>query len=489
MIDQDRDRADWVQFAAAITIGFAANPNLVKINLEAIRDRADRLLALTKQRWSNPASDTEDFRASIRRDRREPDDGYRWLNVGETLQPTDEYQFRNRHMTTSVWLPAFSAAYQTLVDMQYVYRRRIDSEPAENMPPAAEVNSESDEAPEPGYRWLEPGEVLQVGDEVWVQTKWLPTEFPNMPVPGGEHEYRRRIDPDLQPSSNTGQLPASNNHDRVRAAAIALYEAGLWVSEAVESPRAELMWQELRDALGLEEGHATDCGAAAPKNESESNSYDPLKKALADGLRDLGLTIDTVVIGAQPSSNTGQLSFSVTAKQLNAAAMVLYDAGMDAIADQVAARARDMENNSATERAAEEPKNDAEPLSQESEIKDPVIHPHHRLLLPGEPLRDGDEFWDDQNDVWTPITDLKAMLLHVPHNSVYRRLVNPAPNFVPLVELLARCKKLHDDRTALTLALQKSLNYIPLPGEAERLAEGVIMIGDTLRKHGSLRPD
>jgi hypothetical protein len=52
----NRDRETWERFAAAIVAGVCANPAIPKIYFDGVRDEADRLLALTKQRWPDELS-------------------------------------------------------------------------------------------------------------------------------------------------------------------------------------------------------------------------------------------------------------------------------------------------------------------------------------------------------------------------------------------------------------------------------------------------
>jgi hypothetical protein len=63
-----------------------------------------------------------------------------------------------------------------------------------------------------------------------------------------------------------------DDDDRLRAAALALYEAGVWSSPNVPVDRAAAMWGQLRDALGLEQGHATERGVGAESREAEASS-------------------------------------------------------------------------------------------------------------------------------------------------------------------------------------------------------------------------
>jgi hypothetical protein len=58
--------------------------------------------------------------------------------------------------------------------------------------------------------------------------------------------------------TNERSVASSGSHgDAVRSAALALYEAGRWVSADVPRDKADAMWATLRDALGLRPGHAT----------------------------------------------------------------------------------------------------------------------------------------------------------------------------------------------------------------------------------------
>jgi hypothetical protein len=61
------------------------------------------------------------------------------------------------------------------------------------------------------------------------------------------------------PQDGKAMSPASagSHGDAVRAAALALYEVGRWVSVDVPREKADAMWATLRDALGLRPGHAT----------------------------------------------------------------------------------------------------------------------------------------------------------------------------------------------------------------------------------------
>jgi hypothetical protein len=58
--------------------------------------------------------------------------------------------------------------------------------------------------------------------------------------------------------TNERSVASTGSHgDAVRAAALALYEVGRWVSVDVPREKADAMWATLRDALGLRPGHAT----------------------------------------------------------------------------------------------------------------------------------------------------------------------------------------------------------------------------------------
>ena len=61
----------------------------------------------------------------------------------------------------------------------------------------------------------------------------------------------------LPSNENTNEMSAGSHGDAVRAAALALYEVGRWVSADVPRDKADAMWATLRDALGLRPGHAT----------------------------------------------------------------------------------------------------------------------------------------------------------------------------------------------------------------------------------------
>ena len=81
--------------------------------------------------------------------------------------------------------------------------------------------------------------------------------------------------------TNEPSLASAGSHgDAVRSAALALYEAGRWVSADVPRDKADAMWATLRDALGLWPGHATargvDGGGTAPTltdEEREALTY------------------------------------------------------------------------------------------------------------------------------------------------------------------------------------------------------------------------
>jgi hypothetical protein len=61
--------------------------------------------------------------------------------------------------------------------------------------------------------------------------------------------------------TNERSVASAGSHgDAVRSAALALYEAGRWVSVDVPREKADAMWATLRDALGLRPGHATTRG-------------------------------------------------------------------------------------------------------------------------------------------------------------------------------------------------------------------------------------
>ncbi len=58
--------------------------------------------------------------------------------------------------------------------------------------------------------------------------------------------------------TNERSVASAGSHgDAIRSAALALYEAGRWVSVDVPREKADAMWATLRDALGLRPGHAT----------------------------------------------------------------------------------------------------------------------------------------------------------------------------------------------------------------------------------------
>ena len=74
--------------------------------------------------------------------------------------------------------------------------------------------------------------------------------------------------------------------DAVRAAALALYEAGRWVSADVPTEQADAMWATLRDALGLRPGHATargvDGGGTRPALTDEERTAIGLARSLLE---------------------------------------------------------------------------------------------------------------------------------------------------------------------------------------------------------------
>jgi len=88
----------------------------------------------------------------------------------------------------------------------------------------------------------------------------------------------------LPSNENTNEMSAGSHGDAVRAAALALYEAGRWVSVDVPREKADAMWATLRDALGLRPGHATargvDGGGTTPTLTDEE------KKALTDAIEE-----------------------------------------------------------------------------------------------------------------------------------------------------------------------------------------------------------
>jgi len=79
------------------------------------------------------------------------------------------------------------------------------------------------------------------------------------PARGGVKLLWRMVDDVLAARGDKPTAPAA---DALRDAALALYEAGRWVSPDVSAVQADAMWATLRDALGLPAGYATDRGVA-----------------------------------------------------------------------------------------------------------------------------------------------------------------------------------------------------------------------------------
>jgi hypothetical protein len=82
----------------------------------------------------------------------------------------------------------------------------------------------------------------------------------------------RRLDAMRRDDGETVTVFEFDDDDRLRAAALALYEAGAWSSPNVPLPDAAEMWANLRDALGLEPGHATERGVGAESRAPETSS-------------------------------------------------------------------------------------------------------------------------------------------------------------------------------------------------------------------------
>ena len=115
-----------------------------------------------------------------------------------------------------------------------------------------------------GWRYLVPGETMEHGDEFWALTPpehWSPVRgFGRVVEPCEGRLYRRRIT--TAHADTRGDKPTVPAADALRDAALALYEAGRWVSPDVSAVQADAMWATLRDALGLPAGYATDRGVA-----------------------------------------------------------------------------------------------------------------------------------------------------------------------------------------------------------------------------------
>jgi hypothetical protein len=133
--------------------GVCANPAIPKIYFDGVRDEADRLLSLTKQRWPDeqlsgnspelpvttcsPRCDAVTPLAAGDETVTEPDpgEGYRWLKVGETIKERDQ------------WLDHATRRWELTNTPGWVckttrhYRRRIDAAP-ETTPRGDEVRSE-----------------------------------------------------------------------------------------------------------------------------------------------------------------------------------------------------------------------------------------------------------------------------------------------------------------------------------------------------------
>jgi hypothetical protein len=88
--------------------------------------------------------------------------------------------------------------------------------------------------------------------------------------------------------TNERSVASAGSHgDAVRSAALALYEAGRWVSVDVPREKADAMWATLRDALGLRPGHATargvDGGGTKPTlTDEEREAIERLCEAVTE---------------------------------------------------------------------------------------------------------------------------------------------------------------------------------------------------------------
>jgi len=89
--------------------------------------------------------------------------------------------------------------------------------------------------------------------------------------------------------------------DAVRAAALALYEVGRWVSVDVPREKADAMWATLRDALGLRPGHATargvDGGGTTPTLTDEEREAISAAACICEdaGRTDIAIIVNTAL--------------------------------------------------------------------------------------------------------------------------------------------------------------------------------------------------
>ena len=94
---------------------------------------------------------------------------------------------------------------------------------------------------------------------------------------------------------------AGSHGDAVRSAALALYEAGRWVSADVPRDKADAMWATLRDALGLRPGHATargvDGGGTKPTLTDEEREAISAAACICEdaGRTDIAVIINTAL--------------------------------------------------------------------------------------------------------------------------------------------------------------------------------------------------
>jgi len=92
--------------------------------------------------------------------------------------------------------------------------------------------------------------------------------------------------------TNERSVASAGSHgDAVRSAALALYEAGRWVSADVPRDKADAMWATLRDALGLRPGHATargvDGGGTPPTLTDEEREAVAIMERVANRTENL----------------------------------------------------------------------------------------------------------------------------------------------------------------------------------------------------------
>ena len=85
----------------------------------------------------------------------------------------------------------------------------------------------------------------------------------------------------------------SGEEARIRQAAMTLYMAGKWELNGVPADEQARLWENLRDALGLEEGYATNHGVHDQvEEESTSGGWSSDYYTLPPDAKELGDLID-----------------------------------------------------------------------------------------------------------------------------------------------------------------------------------------------------